>query len=87
VLGTEINRIKVMMKITTLAASLTMLAMLSGAAHAGSTITDQRYWPDEIHRASRPVVAGPADAFAQMAPLQAPASTVHRYDGGPKSED
>ncbi|WP_315830753.1 hypothetical protein [Bradyrhizobium prioriisuperbiae] len=76
-----------MMKITTLATSLTMLAMLSGAAHAGSTISDQRYWPDEIHRASQPVVEHPTEAFAGMAPLQAPAPAVHRYDGGPKSED
>lgn len=76
-----------MIKITTVAASLTMLAVLTGVAHAGPTISDQRYWPDEIHAESQPVIAHPADAFAATMPLQIPASAVHRYDGGPKSED
>lgn len=76
-----------MMKIATFATAITMLAALSGAAHAGATISDQHYWSDEIHRASQPVIEHPANALAEMAPLHAPAYTVHRYDGGPKSND
>ena len=76
-----------MMKIATFAASITMLTVLSGAAYAGSTISDQRYWPDEIHRASQPMIGHPDDASASTMPLPASAYIGHRYDGGPKSED
>jgi hypothetical protein len=80
-----------MMKILTLATSMAMLAAVSGNAYAGATISDQRYWPDEIHRTSQPQIEQPKaaiEALASMRPsAQAEERYAHRYEGGPKSDD
>ena len=71
-----------MMKIVSLAVAMTVLVAVSHPAHAGTTISDQRYWPSAV-AASHQVVRLPADAFASVAIPSEP----HRYRGGPKSND
>jgi hypothetical protein len=73
------------------------LVAMAATAHAGSTITDKSYWPNE----ARPAVlggtsaaqSGPRDAFAssrmtprfQVVPMADESGGVPRYHGGPKS--
>lgn len=59
---------------------------VSGAAFAGSTISDRQYWPNEIH-ASGTYAAGAAfDAQANL-DYQVPSSATNSvmYRGGPKT--
>jgi hypothetical protein len=68
---------------------------ISAMAHAGSTIADKSYWPNEARPGAHRAVGSQSDvnsAFAssRMAPLLAPIresedSNVRRYHGGPKS--
>jgi len=71
------------------------LVAISGAAQAGSTISDKSYWPSEA-RQTAPLRAGPqADANSAFAYDRAPSSlqpatnairaeAVRPYQGGPK---
>jgi hypothetical protein len=73
---------------------LSLLAM-SAAAHAGTTISDNRYWPNEAR--ANAYAAGFTDtlssdsAYNWIAPQAQPATSVSggsplgRYQGGPKS--
>lgn len=76
--------------------ALTLLVAVSAGAHAGSTISDRSYWPNEARQTmqSRAFVLpqGPYSALAydwQVPALPAPAPTVGtsgwHYQGGPKS--
>lgn len=52
-------------------------------SHAGLTISDQRYWPDQVHAQSS---RGPADAQASYPrPTTKPPIAACRYEGGPKT--
>ena len=73
-----------------------LLPIVAGAAtaHAGSTITDKSYWPNEARtsRAGAPAQSNPSAAFASdaYAPVvslpttSSVGSNVGRYQGGPK---
>ena len=69
------------------------LLAISATAHAGSTITDKSYWPNEATRSAQSTIVGsPSDAFAydRTGPRLAPAPAANdagsagRYQGGPK---
>lgn len=68
---------------------LVPMVAASAAAHAGSTITDKSYWPNEARRSAQTSDArlrGELNsAFAyDRAPLPL-AESAWRYHGGPKS--
>lgn len=69
-----------------LSASLAF-AVISSPAFAGTTISDQRYWPDEAHATAMSAAVLPLNAFDSAAAPQAPQRTEqsHRYEGGPRS--
>ncbi|MFC7702568.1 hypothetical protein ACFQX9_38605 [Bradyrhizobium sp. GCM10028915] len=68
------------------------LIVAAGAAQAGETISDKRYWPNEVTRSeafttrSNPNAAfayeAPAPDFAR--PATVPTVDGRRYQGGPK---
>jgi hypothetical protein len=73
------------------------LVAMSATAHAGSTITDKRYWPGEARPAPYAVTApqsNPSSAFAstvltprfQAAPMADDGRNARRYHGGPKGQ-
>jgi hypothetical protein len=78
-----------------IALSLPLVA-IAATAHAGSTITDRSYWPNEArpaaHSGTGTVQSGPRDAFAssrmtprsQIVPIANEGGNVWRYQGGPK---
>lgn len=72
-----------------------LLPLVTGAAtaHAGSTITDKSYWPNEarMSRAGASTQANPSAAFASdtyapaaSLPATPVSSNAGRYQGGPK---
>lgn len=76
-----------------IALSLPLVA-IAATAHAGSTITDKSYWPNEarptVRSGTGTVQSGPRDAFAssRMTPhfhvVPMADKGVPRYHGGPK---
>jgi hypothetical protein len=74
---------------------LASLVAMSATANAGATISDKRYWPNEVGPSAYDVVStqrAPRDAFASIdrtaSPAVAPARTEEdtwHYVGGPKS--
>jgi len=76
--------------------SLTLpLVAISATAHAGSTITDKSYWPNEARPSAYRVVSPKSElssAFAsssmtprfQIVPRSDDGSNAARYHGGPK---
>ncbi|QAU44089.1 hypothetical protein XH91_01095 [Bradyrhizobium guangzhouense] len=69
------------------------LLALSATAHAGSTITDKSYWPNEARQSAPNRAAsqtGPSAAFAydragtRLEPAAAAGGSEGRYQGGPK---
>lgn len=82
-----------MLKRSLLAISLVLpLAALSATAHAGSTITDKSYWPNEARRTAQSAIYAQdpgrsAIVYDRRAPIVAPAiedQSAWRYQGGPK---
>lgn len=76
---------------TSLAASLILLAASLGQAVAGPTISDKRYWPNEVGPSAYRQGGGPAYAeqvrrtrrgFVAQKPASPKSCT---YQGGPKS--
>ena len=73
------------------------LVAISATAHAGSTITDKSYWPNEARQSAQTRTGGlqgdlnSALAYDQAAPRLQPATVTNtggsagRYQGGPKS--
>ena len=59
-------------------------AVISSPAFAGTTISDERYWPDEAHVAAMSAAALPQNAFDSAAVPQRTEQS-HRYEGGPRS--
>lgn len=82
--------------ILTISLSLPLLAM-SATAHAGQTITDGNYWPNEARQGARIGIGGsPGDLNSALAydrpgsrfqPAMNPyeGGFAWRYQGGPKS--
>ena len=76
---------------------LSPLATMSATAHAGSTITDKSYWPNEARQSAQTRTWSPqrdlnsALAYDRVAPRLQPAMVTNeggsagRYQGGPKS--
>jgi hypothetical protein len=71
------------------------LVAISATAHAGSTITDKSYWPNEARPSAYRVVSPQSElssAFAssrmtprfQIAPKAEESGYAWRYQGGPK---
>jgi len=71
------------------------LVAISATAHAGSTITDKSYWPNEARQSANSMTTpqnSPNSAFAstamtprfQAAPMSDEGDNVRRYHGGPK---
>ena len=72
-----------------------VLPLVAGAAtaHAGSTITDKSYWPNEARESTQMRAVpqpGPYAAFAYdragsyLAPASGAGAPAGRYQGGPK---
>ena len=70
------------------------LVAMPATAHAGSTITDKSYWPNEARQSAQiRTVGSPSDAFAydragsRLLPATNPndGGSSPRYQGGPKS--
>lgn len=65
---------------------LASLVALSATANAGATISDKRYWPNEVGPSAYRTVGAqhaPRDAFAAIG--ETSESAGPRYLGGPKS--
>lgn len=74
------------------------LVVASATAHAGATISDKRYWPNEARVQTSAGIAAsqraPMSAFAydrgapRVEPMTVPSvvGTSWRYHGGPKSQ-
>ena len=69
------------------------LLAFSATAHAGSTISDKSYWPNEARRSTQSTTVGsPSDIYAyepagrRLGPAANPnaAESAMRYQGGPK---
>jgi hypothetical protein len=73
---------------------LASLVAMSATANAGATISDKRYWPNEVGPSSYTSTQGASrDALAAIGPVASPAIVAPRaagesdwrYVGGPKS--
>jgi len=76
---------------------LLRLMAISTAAHAGSTITDKSYWPDETRHTAQSTSVSSQSAFnsalaydvstssLQLATNTNESGSTRRYQGGPKS--
>jgi hypothetical protein len=63
---------------------------MSGQAYAGATISDKRYWPDEVGPSSQYTVQPSDSDFGWAMPSASPQAIEpdeQRYHGGPKSSD
>jgi hypothetical protein len=70
-----------------LATLIAAFVAVSGQAYAGATISDQRYWPNEVGPSKQNVVHHPENAFDSAMPKPPVERNQHRYEGGPKSND
>jgi hypothetical protein len=70
-----------------LATSMMVFVALSGQAYAGTTISDQRYWPSEVHSVDQNAVQRAENAFDLAATPRAIETTGRSYRGGPKEND
>ena len=83
--------------ILTISLSLPLLAM-SAMAHAGPTITDKNYWPNEARQSAQTRTGGSSSDFNSAFAYERVASRLQRatnanddgsawrYQGGPKSQ-
>jgi hypothetical protein len=74
------------------------LMAMSATAHAGSTITDQNYWPSEARQSTQTRTGGSQSALklalaynragSRLQSVTAPnaGESAWRYQGGPKSQ-
>jgi hypothetical protein len=73
------------------------LVAISATAHAGSTITDKSYWPNEARQSAQVTGRSQSDlnsayaydrAASRLQPATDPSESgaVWRYQGGPKSQ-
>ncbi len=70
-----------------LATSMLVFVALSGQAYAGTTISDQRYWPSEASSADQNAVQRAESAFDSAATPRAIETIGRSYQGGPKAND
>ncbi|MCR6732864.1 MAG: hypothetical protein NVV83_01620 [Afipia sp.] len=64
-------------------AAISMFAAVA-AAQAGTTISDQRYWPNEIRSSGVNTASSPFNAMASIDTVRSGESAVI-YRGGPKT--
>ena len=57
---------------------------MSSQVHAGTTISDTRYWPSEVGPSSQDMIRPSDSDFGWVTPMY---SDGHRHVGGPKSDD
>ena len=69
-----------------LATAMTVFVAMSGQADAGTTISDQRYWPSEASSADQNAVQSAENAFDSAETPQAIVATGRSYQGGPKGD-
>jgi hypothetical protein len=63
---------------------------ISGQAYAGATISDKRYWPNEVGPSSEYAIQPSDSDFGRAMPSASPQAIEpdeQRYHGGPKSDD
>jgi hypothetical protein len=75
---------KVSTRIFVLAASAALSMFAAAGAQAGTTISDRRYWPNEIRSSPVDTATSPFDAMASMNTTR-PAGNAFIYRGGPKT--
>jgi hypothetical protein len=75
-----------LMKNITLAASITMLAAISGLAPARAAGPHTRDWPTATGRSAQQLRHAFNSSYPAIAP-QTVETNTHRYHGGPKSND
>lgn len=79
--STGVNRgVYAALVITAIAAAL---VISTTATHAGLTISDQRYWPAEVHAQGARSLSDARASYPRPA-VKTPA-TECRYEGGPKT--
>ena len=76
---------KTMTKKTLFAVSLLPLLAISAVAHAGTTISDQRYWPNSARPIQQVVSPAYADAQANIGALIRETPKSCSYQGGPRT--
>jgi hypothetical protein len=67
-----------------LATSMLVFVAMSGQAYAGTTISDNRYWPSEVSSADQNAVRRPETAFDSAETPQGTEAPGPSYHGGPK---
>ena len=67
-----------------LATSMIVFAAISGQAHAGTTISDKRYWLSEVSMADQNAVRRPENAFDSAEMPRGTEPPGPSYHGGPK---
>ena len=75
------------MKRFVLATSMMILLAISGQAYAGTTISDQRYWPGELSWAHQNESQHPVNASVPVESPQGIRASGESYHGGPKGDD
>ena len=75
-----------MTKILPLAASMMLLAAISGQAFAQTTAPHAQHWHQAVVRSDQ-MPMNAFDAFAPAMATQSAGPSAHRYQGGPKSND
>jgi len=70
-----------------LAASMVVLVAMSGHAYAGTTISDKRYWPDEVGTTDQSTALRRENAFGLAGTRGDIEATEPSYRGGPKEND
>jgi hypothetical protein len=67
-----------------LATSMIMFVTMSGHANAGTTISDQRYWPSEVSSAGQNEVQRPENVVHLAKTPRGIEANGPSYQGGPK---
>ena len=69
-----------------LATAMMVFVAMSGQAYAGTTISDQRYWPSEASSADQNAVPRAENAFDTAETPRGIQATERSYQGGPKGD-
>jgi hypothetical protein len=67
-----------------LATSMAVFVVMSGQAYAGTTISDERYWPSEVSSADQNAVQRPENTFRSAETPRETDAPGPSYHGGPK---
>jgi hypothetical protein len=70
-----------------LATAMMVFVAISGQAYAGTTISDQRYWPSEASSTDQNAVPRAENAFDTAETPRGIQATEPSYQGGPKGSN